>query len=61
MQAITTQLKQGNMSDTRTHFPLSSALAGGAVPRACGSIPILGMPDMAHRTASFPIYRGVTR
>ena len=49
------------MSDTRTHFPHSSALAGGAVPRACGSFPIPGMPDMAPRTASFPIYRGVTR
>jgi len=49
------------MSDTRNHFPLSSALAGGTVLRALGGILILGMPDMAPRTASFPIYRGVTR
>ena len=49
------------MFNARTHIPLSSALEGETALRACGSIPILGMPDMAHRTASFPIYRGVTR
>ncbi|MEO8305594.1 MAG: hypothetical protein ABI724_15890 [Betaproteobacteria bacterium] len=49
------------MFNARTHIPLSSALAGETALRARGSILNPGLPDMAQRTASFPIYRGVTR
>jgi hypothetical protein len=47
------------MSNTRTHFPLSSAIAGGMGVRISGSLLILGVPDMAHRTASHTIYCGI--
>ena len=49
------------MFDARNAFPISSAIADGTIMRAGGSLPIAGMPGMAHRTASFPIYRGVLR
>jgi hypothetical protein len=53
------------MFSTRHHLPLTSALAGGTVARARGSLLIEWLPGMAHRTASipamFPSYRGVTR
>ena len=49
------------MFDARTFFPLSSAIAGGTGTRVGRRLPSIGVPDMAHRTASFPIYRGVLR
>jgi len=48
------------MFDARNNFPLSSAVAGETAARV-GGILIIGVPGMAHRTASFPIYRGVLR
>ena len=48
------------MFDARNNFPLSSAVADGTAARV-GGILIIGVPGMAHRTASFPIYRGVLR
>ena len=48
------------MFDARNFFPLSSAIAGGTGTRVGGLLSI-GVPDMAHRTASFPICRGVLR
>ena len=49
------------MFDARNFLPLSSAVAGETVTRVGGSLLTIGVPDMAHRTASFPIYRGVLR
>ena len=49
------------MFDARNFFPLSSAVAGETATRVGGILLTIGMPDMAHRTASFPIYRGVLR
>jgi len=49
------------MYDARNPLPLTSAIAGGTVARAGGSLLGRGLPDMAHRTASFPIRRGVPR
>ena len=60
MTIITTQTKQGPMFDARSFLPLSSAIAGGTGTRVGGLLSI-GVPDMAHRTASFPICRGVLR
>jgi hypothetical protein len=44
------------MFNTRKHTPLSSAVAGATVMRVAGSLGINRLRDMAHRTASFPIY-----
>jgi hypothetical protein len=49
------------MDDARQLPPLTSAIAGGTVARAGGSLLSTGLPGMAHRTASFPIRRGVPR
>jgi hypothetical protein len=49
------------MSNARNAIPLSTAFAAGTVARVGGSRPGIGTLDMAHRTASFPIYRGVLR
>ena len=49
------------MFDARNFLPLSSAIAGGTGARVGGRLPIIGVPGMAHRTASFPICRGVLR
>jgi len=49
------------MFDARNFIPLSSAVAGETATRVGGSLPSIGVPNMAHRTASFPIYRGVLR
>jgi hypothetical protein len=49
------------MFDTRNSIPLSSAVAGGAVARVGGSLRVIGVPGMAHPTASLPIYRGSLR
>ena len=49
------------MFDARKFFPFSSAVAGGTAARVGGSLPMKGVPGMAHRTASFPIYRGILR
>jgi hypothetical protein len=49
------------MFDARNFPPLSSAAAGGTGTRVGGSLLSIGVPDMAHRTASFPICRGVLR
>jgi hypothetical protein len=48
------------MFDACNFSPLSSAVAGETAARV-GGILIIGVPGMAHRTASFPIYRGVLR
>ena len=42
-------------------LPLSSAIAGETVARVNGRFRVIGAPGMAHRTASFPIYRGNLR
>jgi hypothetical protein len=49
------------MYDARKHYPFTSAIAGGMVVRVGGSLLTTGLPDMAHRTASFPIRRDVPR
>lgn len=49
------------MFNARNLLPLTSASAGGPVARVCGSRQIEWLPGMAHRTASFPICRGVSR
>jgi len=49
------------MFDARNSLPLSSAVAGGTAARVCGSLRMIGVPRMAHPTASFPIYRGSLR
>jgi len=49
------------MFDAHSHLPLPSAIAGAAVVCVEGNLLTRGLPDMAHRTASFPIRRGVTR
>ena len=49
------------MFNARNVIPLSSAFAVKTVTRVGGSLLGIGAPDMAHRTASFPIYRGVLR
>ncbi len=49
------------MNHARHIFPTPSAIAGAAVVRARGSRPEHWPPRMAHRTASLPICRGVTR
>ena len=49
------------MFDARNFLPLSSAIAGGTGTRVGGSLLSIGVPDMAHRTAPFPIYRGILR
>jgi hypothetical protein len=49
------------MFDARNFPPLSSAVAGETATRVGGSLLTIGVPNMAHRTASFPIYRGVLR
>ena len=61
MISITTQMKQRPMSDARNFLPLSSAGAGATGTRVGGHLPVIGVPDMAHRTASFPSYRGILR
>jgi len=58
---VRTRSKQGNMSNTRKFTPLSSAVAGGTVVRVDNGFAQWGGAGMAHRTASFPIYRGVLR
>ena len=49
------------MFDARKFIPLSSAVADETAVRVGGSLLSIGEPGMAHRTASFPIYRGVMR
>jgi hypothetical protein len=49
------------MFDARNFLPLSAAVAGETVTRVGDSLLSIGVPDMAHRTASFPIYRGILR
>jgi hypothetical protein len=49
------------MINARNFIPLSPAFAAGTVTRVSGSLLGAGAPDMAYRTASFPIYRGVLR
>ena len=49
------------MFNARNHTPLSSAVAGATVTRVAGSLGINRLRDMAHRTASFPMYRGILR
>ena len=49
------------MSDARNFLPLSSALADETAARAGGNLPMWEVPGMAHRTASFSIYRGILR
>jgi len=49
------------MFDARNFLPLSSAVAGETGVRVGGNLLTIGAPGMAHRTASFPIYRGVLR
>ena len=49
------------MFDARTFLQLSSAVAGETAARISGSVRVIGMPGMVHRTASFPIYRGNLR
>ena len=49
------------MFDARNFIPLSSAVAGETAVRVGGSLRVIGVPGMAHRTASFPIYRGNLR
>jgi hypothetical protein len=61
MLAITTSTKQGTMFDARKFLPLSSAVAGETAVRFGGNLLSIGVPGMAHRTASYPIYRGVLR
>jgi hypothetical protein len=61
MRIITTSTKQEPMFDARNFLPLSSAVAGETVTRVGGRLLTIGVPGMAHRTASSPIYRGVLR
>ena len=49
------------MFDARNFLPLSSAVAGETAASVGGSLRVIGVPGMAHRTASFPIYRGKLR
>ena len=49
------------MFDACKFTPLSSAVADATAARVGGILPTIGVPGMAHRTASFPIYRGVLR
>jgi len=49
------------MFDACNFSPLSSAVAGETAARVGGILPIIGVPGMGHRTALFPIYRGVLR
>jgi hypothetical protein len=49
------------MFDARNFLPFSSAVAGETAVRVGGSLRVIGVPGMAHRTASFPIYRGSLR
>jgi hypothetical protein len=49
------------MFNARTFIPLPPAFAAGTVTCVGGSLVRIGAPDMAHRTASFPIYRGALR
>jgi hypothetical protein len=49
------------MFDVRNFPPLSSAVAGETGARVGGSLRMIGVPGMAHRTASLPIYRGNLR
>ena len=61
MAIITTSTKQGPMFDARNFLPLSSAVAGATGTRVGSRLPLIGVTDMAHRTASFPMYRGILR
>jgi hypothetical protein len=49
------------MFNARKFIPHSSAVAGETVARVGDSRARVGAMDMAHRTASLPIYRGVLR
>ena len=49
------------MHNAHNYIPLSSAIAVGTVVRFDGRHLCSWQPDMAHPTASFPIYRGLTR
>jgi hypothetical protein len=49
------------MHDARKHYPFTSAIADGMVVRVGRSLLTTGLPDMAHRTASFPIRRDTLR
>jgi hypothetical protein len=49
------------MTDVRKLLPLTSAIAGETAVRIGGSLRLIGAPGMAHRTDSFPIYRGNLR
>jgi hypothetical protein len=49
------------MFDACKFTPLSSAVVGETAARVGGILRTSGVPRMAHRTASFPIYRGVLR
>jgi hypothetical protein len=59
--SIGTRSKLGPMFNARNIIPLPPAIAAGTVARVGGSLLCMEAPDMAHRTASFPIYRGVLR
>ena len=49
------------MFDACNFLPLSSAVADETTARVGGSLRMIGVPGMAHPTASFPIYRGSLR
>jgi hypothetical protein len=49
------------MNHAHNHFPTPSAIAGVAVVRAGGNRRNAGLLRMAHRTASLPTCRGVSR
>ena len=49
------------MFKARNVIPLPPAFAAGRVTRVGGNLLGMGAPDMAHRTASFPICRGALR
>ena len=49
------------MYDARNFLPLSSAVAGATGTRVGNRLPMIGVTGMAHRTASFPMYRGILR
>jgi hypothetical protein len=49
------------MFNARPFVPLPPAFAAGTVTCVGGSLVRIGAPDMAHRTASFPIRRDTLR
>jgi hypothetical protein len=49
------------MFDAPNFLSLSSAVAGETGTRVGGRLLTIGVPGMAHRTAPFPIHRGILR